>query len=96
MNVFSHGGDLKSLAEEGCAMLFAGTAMELLGASVTTKDGEFYAHLHMCAGNEQGQAFGGHLNEAVISATCELTVTCLPGRTDRAFSDKVGLNLISF
>ena len=28
---------VKSLAEEGCAMLFAGTAMELLGASVTTK-----------------------------------------------------------
>ena len=37
-----YGPAVKSLAEEGCAMLFAGTAMELLGASVTTKDGETF------------------------------------------------------
>ena len=35
-------GFAKSLAEEGCAMLFAGTAMELLGASVTDRDGDTY------------------------------------------------------
>ena len=67
-----------------------------LVGTINTKDGDFYCHLHMCAGDQEGHAFGGHLNEAVISATCELTVTCLPGRTDRAFSDEVGLNLISF
>ena len=37
-----YGPAVKSLAEEGCAMLFAGTAMELLGASVTDKDGETF------------------------------------------------------
>ena len=37
-----YGSAVKALAEEGCAMLFAGTAMELLGASVTTKDGETF------------------------------------------------------
>ena len=37
-----YGEALKALAEEGCVMLFAGTAMELLGASVTTKDGETF------------------------------------------------------
>ena len=56
----------------------------------------FYCHLHMCAADQEGHAFGGHLNEAVISATCELVVTCLPGETNRVFSDEVGLNLISF
>lgn len=50
----------------------------------------------MCAADQEGHAFGGHLNEAVISATCELVVTCLPGETNRVFSDEVGLNLISF
>ena len=63
---------------------------------INTMNDAFYCHLHMCAADQEGHAFGGHLNEAVISATCELVVTCLPGRTDRVFSDEVGLNLISF
>lgn len=37
-----YGEAVKALAEDGCPMLFAGTAMELLGASVTDKDGETY------------------------------------------------------
>ena len=67
-----------------------------LVGTINTMDDAFYCHLHMCAADQEGHAFGGHLNEAVISATCELVVTCLPGRTDRVFSDEVGLNLISF
>lgn len=43
-----------------------------------------------------GHAFGGHLNEAHISATAELVVRCLPGSTERRFDDEVGLNLIAF
>ena len=67
-----------------------------LTGTIDTMNDEFYCHLHMSAGNESGAVFGGHLNRAVISATCELVVTCLPGETDRVFSDEVGLNLISF
>ena len=67
-----------------------------LVGTINTMDGAFYCHVHMCAADQQGRAFGGHLNEAVISATCELVITCLPGRTDRVFSDEVGLNLIAF
>ena len=67
-----------------------------LVGTINTMDGAFYCHLHMCAADQEGRAFGGHLNEAVISATCELVISCLPGRTDRVFSDEVGLNLISF
>ncbi len=67
-----------------------------LVGTINTMNDAFYCHLHMCAADQEGHAFGGHLNEAVISATCELVVTCLSGRTDRVFSDEVGLNLISF
>ena len=67
-----------------------------LVGTINTMNDAFYCHLHMCAADQEGHALGGHLNEAVISATCELVVTCLPGRTDRVFSDEVGLNLISF
>ena len=67
-----------------------------LVGTINTMNDAFYCHLHMCAADQEGHAFGGHLNEAVISATCELVVTCLPGETNRVFSDEVGLNLISF
>ena len=67
-----------------------------LTGTIDTMGGDFYCHLHMSAGDDQGRVFGGHLNRAVISATCELVVTCLPGETNRVFSDEVGLNLISF
>ena len=39
---------------------------------------------------------GGHLNRARISATGELVITILPGSVDRAFNEKVGLNLFRF
>ena len=67
-----------------------------LVGTINTMNDAFYCHLHMCAADQEGHAFGGHLNEAVISATCEMVVTCLPGRTDRVFSEEAGLNLISF
>ncbi len=36
------GPAVKAAAEDGCAMLFAGTAMELLGRTITTMDGTVY------------------------------------------------------
>ena len=76
---------------------FKGTyeIVSLLG-TITTKDGAFYSHLHMCAADETGRAVGGHLNRAVISATCEMVVTALPGTVERQFSDEIGLNLFKF
>ena len=59
-------------------------------------DGEFYAHLHMSAGDEEGKVFSGHLNRAVVSATCEMVIEVMDGRVDRKFSDEIGLNLLEF
>ena len=67
-----------------------------LTGTIDTMDGDFYCHLHMSAGDDQGRVFGGHLNRAVISATCEMIVTLLPGTVDRALSEEVGLNLWKF
>ena len=71
------------------------TYQQLLG-TINTMDGAFYTHLHMSAGNEKGEVFGGHLNRAVISATCEMVITVIDGRVDRFHSEEIGLNLFQF
>ena len=67
-----------------------------LTGTINTMDGEFYCHLHMSAGDDQGHVVGGHLNRAIVSATCEMVVTVIPGTVDRAYSPEIGLNLLKF
>ena len=67
-----------------------------LTGTINTMDGEFYAHLHRSAGDEKGQVFGGHLNRARVSATCEMVITVIPGNVDRKYSEEIGLNLFQF
>lgn len=64
-----------------------------LTGTINTMDGQFYTHIHMSAGNDKGEVFGGHLNRAVVSATCEMTVTVIDGEVDRYRDDDVVLNL---
>ena len=67
-----------------------------LTGTITTMDGEYYAHLHMSAGNENGEVFGGHLNRAMISATCELVIQVVDGTVERRFDPEIGLNVFRF
>ncbi len=67
-----------------------------LTGTINTMNGEFYTHIHMSAGNEKGEVFGGHLNRAVVSATCEMVITKIEGKVDRIFDEPIGLNLFAF
>lgn len=67
-----------------------------LTGTINTMNGEFYTHIHMSAGNEKGEVFGGHLNRAVVSATCEMVITIIDGSVDRYFDEEIGLNLFEF
>lgn len=69
--------------------------VSLLG-TINTLNGEYYCHLHMSAGNEKGEVFGGHLNRAVVSATCEMVITIINGTVDRYKDPETGLNLFKF
>ena len=64
-----------------------------LTGTVNTMNGEFYSHLHMSCGDVNGNVFGGHLNRAVVSATCELVMYIIDGRVDMKFSEEIGMNL---
>ena len=59
-------------------------------------NGEFYSHLHMSAGNDKGEVFGGHLNKAIVSATCEMIINIIDGTVDRKYDENIGLNLFDF
>ena len=67
-----------------------------LTGTVSTMNGNYYAHLHMSAGDADGHVFGGHLNRCVISATCEMVINVIDGEVDREFNEEVGLNTFRF
>lgn len=65
-----------------------------LTGTINTMNDEYYSHMHLSAGNAQGQVFGGHLNKAIVSATCEMVIQIINGEVDRYFDEEVGLNLL--
>ena len=67
-----------------------------LTGTITTKDGKFYQHLHMSAGDGRGAVFGGHLNKATVSATCEMVIRVIDGTVERVMDKDIGLNLFRF
>ena len=67
-----------------------------LTGSINTMNNEFYTHIHMSAGDEKGTVFGGHLNKAIVSATCEMFIHIIEGKVDRELNKDIGLNLFKF
>lgn len=69
--------------------------VSLMG-SINTMNDEFYTHIHVSAGDEKGNVFGGHLNKAIVSVTCEMFIHVIEGKVDRELSKDIGLNLFKF
>ena len=67
-----------------------------LTGSITTKQGELYNHIHMSAADQENKVYGGHLNYAKVSATCEMFIQIIEGKVEREFNEEVGLNLFVF
>lgn len=67
-----------------------------LVGTINTMDGQFYSHLHITCGDEKGLCYGGHLNLARVSATCEMVITIIDGEVDRFKEESTGLNLFKF
>ena len=90
-------GAFKPAEKEYIANEFSGNfEIVSLTGTINTLDDEFYCHIHMSAGNEKGEVFGGHLNRALVSATCEAVINIIDGRVDRYFDEEIGLNLFKF
>lgn len=67
-----------------------------LNGNISTKDNEVYTHLHISVADELGNAFGGHLNRAVVSVTMEIFITIIDGQLDRYLDESININLLKF
>ena len=65
-----------------------------LSGNITEMDDKPYLHVHITVSDREMKAFGGHLKEAVVSATCEIVITEVKGELRRKFDDEIGLNMM--
>lgn len=63
---------------------------------VTTMEEQYYQHIHMSVANKENKVYGGHLNSAFVSATCEMAIHIIEGKVDRYLNKEIGLNLLKF
>jgi len=67
-----------------------------LNGNISRMNGEVYLHIHICLGDKNFEAKGGHLNKAIVSATCEVIINKIDDCVEREFFDEIGLNLFKF
>ena len=67
-----------------------------LNGNLTTLNGRPYAHIHMSVGDTVGHVYGGHLNKAVVSSTCEIFLNAVDGVVERKPNPELGLNILTF
>ena len=65
----------------------------LTGIVAHLEDGQIAIHPHIVVTNERFETFGGHLEEAIVSATLE--VIFIEGdKLQRKYDEEIGLNLL--
>ena len=67
--------------------------ISLIG-NIGTMDNKTVTHLHIALGNKDFEVFGGHLDKAIVAATCELRIEPLDTQIIREYNEEIGLNLI--
>ena len=67
--------------------------VSLLG-NISLIDGKAFAHIHITLGDVDYNTFGGHLGSAVVSITCEMTISMTGGILNRKLDDEFKLNFL--
>jgi predicted DNA-binding protein with PD1-like motif len=71
--------------------------VEVLGiiGNIAEMDGQIIIHAHGMVADKAYAVTGGHVKRLVVSATCEVALTTLPGSIGRAYDETTGLNLLT-
>jgi len=66
-----------------------------LYGNVTVVDGKPFIHAHAAFGDSELNVRGGHLKEAVVSVTCEITLTRFRDEIGRKKDERSGLSKLA-
>jgi len=66
-----------------------------LTGNIAELEGKRVTHIHVALSDDQYQMFGGHLKDATVGATAEITVTPLQGKLKKTMDTNAGLALLS-
>ena len=71
--------------------------MELIALSgnINFVNGKRDAHIHVALSDQDYQMVGGHLGEATVAATAEVTIIPMQYPLNKTMDEKTGLNLIN-
>lgn len=85
-----------SLAKKEYAWKKAAAELEIdnITGNVCQFKGKPFVHAHATFSDNEMHAFGGHLKEATVGASCEIFLTPLHGRIERQYDEKTGLKLM--
>jgi hypothetical protein len=64
--------------------------------NISRKENQVYLHAHMSASGADFNVIGGHLVNAVPSATAEICLIPSNGELNRKFDEEIGLNIYDF
>lgn len=66
-----------------------------LNGNISKYNDEYVVHLHVALGDQNHNIIGGHLSEAIVAVTAEITIIPFNFDITRQHSPKFNLNLIS-
>jgi len=75
--------------------LYKGTfELVSLNGNIAFFDGKPFLHIHCSLGEEDFNVIGGHLMDAMVGPSAEITVVPLSGKIERKHDDHIGLKLL--
>lgn len=80
--------------EYECKKFGACEIVSLIG-NIAFVEGKPFLHIHAVIADTSFAAFGGHLKEATVSATCEVFITPFETKLERTMDEKIGLKLLT-
>lgn len=77
------------------SQLFKGTyELVSLNGNIAIVDGKPFVHIHAALGTEEFNVIGGHIMDATVGPSAEITIIPLAGTIGRKYSEEIGLKLL--